>query len=132
MSCNLCKAVFPITLEQARLIGGDQPGVQTIEGDVACERCGYNLRTLKVGGKCPECGEVVRGNRADGAGRAQRRAWFMGVSVLALLGVGFVLGQVRTQYPWGRIASELLFGLAAIAFGARSAGRRILRDGFPP
>lgn len=27
--------------------------------DVACRRCGYNLRTLPLVGKCPECGSAV-------------------------------------------------------------------------
>lgn len=27
--------------------------------DVACRRCGYNLRTLPSAGKCPECGSAV-------------------------------------------------------------------------
>ena len=27
--------------------------------DVACASCGYNLRGLKVSGKCPECGERI-------------------------------------------------------------------------
>ena len=30
-----------------------------ITADVPCVRCGYNLRTLDTGGKCPECGTDV-------------------------------------------------------------------------
>ena len=27
-----------------------------IEDSVFCEKCGYNLRTLRISGRCPECG----------------------------------------------------------------------------
>lgn len=30
-----------------------------ITGDLPCASCGYNLRTLAVSGRCPECGEPV-------------------------------------------------------------------------
>ena len=30
--------------------------------DVACEKCGYSLKTLAVEGNCPECGEAVLGS----------------------------------------------------------------------
>ena len=32
---------------------------ETIDSDLSCARCGYNLRTLVVAGLCPECGEAV-------------------------------------------------------------------------
>lgn len=31
----------------------------TIESDLACIHCGYNLRTLRSGGNCPECGQPI-------------------------------------------------------------------------
>lgn len=31
----------------------------TIDVDVPCSQCGYNLRGLEVGGTCPECGRAV-------------------------------------------------------------------------
>jgi hypothetical protein len=31
----------------------------TVDGDVHCRTCGYNLRTLRTDGKCPECGTDV-------------------------------------------------------------------------
>jgi len=31
----------------------------TIDRDFPCRECGYNLRGLKYGGKCPECGIVI-------------------------------------------------------------------------
>lgn len=40
--------------------------VETIARDIACCRCGYNLRGLGLDGRCPECGEAVE---VSGAGR---------------------------------------------------------------
>jgi hypothetical protein len=31
----------------------------TIETDLPCINCGYNLRTLPLNGKCPECAEAI-------------------------------------------------------------------------
>jgi len=34
-------------------------GEEVVSGDLACSRCGYNLRTMPAGGVCPECGQPV-------------------------------------------------------------------------
>lgn len=31
-----------------------------IEPDLSCDRCGYNLRGLRYGGRCPECGLPIQ------------------------------------------------------------------------
>jgi predicted RNA-binding Zn-ribbon protein involved in translation (DUF1610 family) len=37
--------------------------------DVACIRCGYNLRTLYHDGRCPECdADVIRSNMVAASG----------------------------------------------------------------
>ena len=36
------------------------PADHPLEIDIACVQCGYNLRSLAVGGQCPECGRAVR------------------------------------------------------------------------
>jgi hypothetical protein len=38
---------------------GVQQGTE-IDHDRSCDGCGYNLRGLKVGGQCPECGAAIR------------------------------------------------------------------------
>src|SRR5688572_1470165 len=35
----------------------DPAGV--VVADLSCRRCQYNLRTLSIGGRCPECGLAV-------------------------------------------------------------------------
>ena len=35
------------------------PSRDVIETDRACESCGYNLRGLPLGGRCPECGVPI-------------------------------------------------------------------------
>ncbi len=38
---------------------------RAIEKDRSCPTCGYNLKGLEVGGRCPECGEGIRDEQAD-------------------------------------------------------------------
>lgn len=37
------------------------PGAPTIADDTPCRSCGYNLRGLVIGTRCPECGTVIVG-----------------------------------------------------------------------
>jgi hypothetical protein len=37
----------------------DEMGQTVIDRDVPCRDCGYNLRSLSMGGRCPECGGEV-------------------------------------------------------------------------
>ena len=34
-----------------------------VEDDRQCDQCGYNLRGLRFGGRCPECGTTIRYRR---------------------------------------------------------------------
>jgi hypothetical protein len=47
-------AALPACIDPA-LLDADQ----RVAGDVACVGCGYNLRTLAVDARCPECGQAV-------------------------------------------------------------------------
>ena len=38
---------------------GEARPVEVVREDIACRRCGYNLRGLGEGGQCPECGAPV-------------------------------------------------------------------------
>jgi len=73
-------------------------GGVTIEHDLACVSCGYNLRTLSAAARCPECGSRVSKSLSGGVleddpawlvkvrGGAVLLAWFTG-----LLLAGFAL-----------------------------------------
>jgi hypothetical protein len=68
----LAKIVEPLRAWNGRLIYGVAARVPptgpdgTVTAEVACRRCGYNLRGLHVGGRCPDCalpvGVSVRGD----------------------------------------------------------------------
>ena len=45
--------------------------VETVAGDLICLYCGYNLNTLRLDGRCPECGHAVQ----DSYDSAQRLDW---------------------------------------------------------
>src|SRR3954453_22804586 len=86
---------------------------EAIGDDVACSECGYNLRSLKQGQLCPECGEPVTMSlvmfhfrRASMPGKLEP-AWMQqlleGASlVLLALITSMVLGLwVGSEHLWG-------------------------------
>lgn len=93
-----------------------QGSSQTIEQDMACVRCAYNLRTLAKTGLCPECGlEVARTLAAMEVADARwlrRMTWglqlFFLAAALGLQGVDF------RWNPWHRLllGGATLIGLA--------------------
>ena len=91
------------------------PQARVIE-DLDCAGCGYNLRGLEAGSRCPECSRAVadslyvlrQADRVASALRTLARA-YAGLASVALLGVGAVLGSVGLV--WIGVA---LLGAAAI------------------
>src|SRR5215204_2648374 len=71
---------------------GDSSSIGIVTGDRFCVGCGYNVRTLRWSGKCPECGRSVW----DSVQKALRLAdrmwlrkmqwalWLLAVSVLLM------------------------------------------------
>jgi hypothetical protein len=66
----------------------------SIQDDVPCASCGYNLRGLSPGGKCPECGDSIRAalrfrwmQRPENR-RRQRQGLAMQITAIALAGLG--------------------------------------------
>jgi hypothetical protein len=79
----------------------DPPGV-SLERDVPCRKCGYNLRGLLPEGRCPECGtavgyslqgDLLRFMSPDWVGtlRSGARTIILGVAVIILGIVGLLL-----------------------------------------
>jgi hypothetical protein len=66
------------------------PADSTIDIDLPCSGCGYNLRGLPLGGSCPECGQQVADTFSSARGWS---GWFIRVSQGSLLiGGGFLAG----------------------------------------
>lgn len=56
----------------------------TIVTDRECDHCGYNLKGLSPGGKCPECGKPIRGRSSKTSGFMSDEAPTRFVRVLRL------------------------------------------------
>lgn len=78
---------------------------QPVENDLACASCGYNLRGLTLGMRCPECGaEVSRSARGD---------------LLRFADPDWVgkLASGTSLMRWGIVASMLLGLVGSLAVG---------------
>ncbi|MHC5114010.1 MAG: transposase family protein [Planctomycetota bacterium] len=90
-----------------------------IERDVACSRCGYNLRgRSRREGACPECGASMRdalrpagAERGAGLFRASGRV-VAAVVVVFIFVIAFV---PETWLPRGETAHHLVYGVGAVA-----------------
>lgn len=72
--------------------------------DVKCMRCGYNLRTCRLDGVCPECGVAVWESLPDVVltKPAPSRRWFF-VALGAVYGPGLMVGLVDLFPPVDRL-----------------------------
>lgn len=68
----------------------------TINADVACRKCGYNLRGLKNEGRCPECGTPVGFSTVGDLLRYSDPAWL----TILTRGMSYIL--------WGILVSILV------------------------
>ena len=115
------RAVHSVYNEPA-ILPGREPF--PIEVDWFCRECGYNLRGLMTGGRCPECGEVERYEpprpgeetyndwiRLRGQGISPARSWTV-VFALTLLGGPFaVVGAFMTMH-WVGFLGAVVYGPA--------------------
>ena len=90
-----------------------------IESDRACPSCGYNVRGLRVGDRCPECATPITGAamaRSDTLGSASvaylgqfaRGSMLMGVAAAPFFGLLFLAAFL------GRGGGSLLLGATAL------------------
>src|SRR5438876_3717954 len=81
----------------------------TVATDIACRKCGYNLRGLPISGRCPECGTPVGLSVKGDLLRFSDPGWLRALR----RGVNFIIGAVVVA---------ILGGIAA-AFLVRVLGR---------
>ena len=79
----------------------------TVTADVACIKCEYNLRTLKLDGVCPECGRSVRDSLRPEA------LWLADPSWLGRLRAGFAL------MAWGMVGVCILAPLVSVVVASQ-------------
>jgi len=58
-TCKTCDHVFSLDQRGAELLSAALPVGTTIHIATLCPNCDYNLKTLRIGDACPECGEVI-------------------------------------------------------------------------
>ena len=75
----------------------------TVDDDVHCRTCGYNLRTLRTDGKCPECGEAVSDSIPREWPHAADAKWLSTIRMgLGMSVAGCLAGaaQIDRSTPW--------------------------------
>jgi len=93
----------------------------SIVADVSCRACGYNLRGLKHGGRCPECGlfideKAVTSQVLLPADPGARRTTSAALRIAAVLLVALAILRTATILPFVTIDSVVYSG--ALAFGS--------------
>ena len=81
-------------------------GASSIDKDLACANCNYNLRGLKPGRVCPECGRVIPFDLpmamdpmlGGDAARRSRTLW--GLTLMAVAGVSAVALRIGSAALW--------------------------------
>ena len=113
----------------------------TIEKDLYCTKCGYNLRGLTYVGSCPECSAPIEPAGGDvllSGNDAQRRSWRLGLALAAACLFAavaarlllFVLGfwglspEVASAYLSLGFGLGILWAVAAWLITPAALGRR--------
>src|SRR3954471_17563842 len=87
--------------------GVDTSDLSIVQEDRFCLACGYNVRTLKWSGQCPECGRSVWDSRRKTLQAADRNwlrtiqwgLWLLAASVF-LVGLAFVAARGMSGDRW--------------------------------
>lgn len=110
--CNQCKGIGyenPYSVKEQ-----PEPPPEPITDDQSCHKCGYNVRTLKVGGTCPECGETIMDKFAAESylkWRSAYRQFILGNAVLlCTVVIGLLVGGLQ-GIPFGFAMFFALLGL---------------------
>ncbi len=91
-----------------------EPAVAVVDADVACP-CGYNLRGLSLGGRCPECAlPVEEGLRLFNQpfDAEQLRRVVGGIRLMLIAHVGWLLAVLALAPQWNNFWAYGLLGVA--------------------
>lgn len=131
VQCQLCDFIFSANAETALAETRVEEHGLSIDTDRPCAGCGYNLRTLAVGGQCPECGTVIEARRPrstltpeDEASARGMPLWFH-FSMIATMCVAFYFRKA----PIGAAAIFAAMAAQAGAEGVIVVMRRRVRIG---
>src|SRR5262245_9655685 len=116
--------------------------IPTLQSDVPCENCGYNLRGLPADRVCPECGEVIRfsAHMALAENAEELRHFFRSRQIAKIAkAVGYTVDAIMfvqdgiffTTQVGHRTAKEVCFDLAAYArqyFNDRDEATELLKE----
>jgi DNA-directed RNA polymerase subunit RPC12/RpoP len=115
--CTQCGHIFSLEQDDPSRLPEDEPKGTKIDRDVLCPHCEYDLRSLRVGDRCPECGsEILSQDKArflHARRMGDKWAWAPVVAVLAML----ALGAIYAWVPSFRRIEPYLIVVGAIAVG---------------
>jgi hypothetical protein len=125
----VCKSDAPTqvcVLSMTDVILQSSTTLLVVEGDRACIHCGYNLRTLRQEGNCPECGWAVA--------KSLREASLAGVNVPWLVRAALGLGMLIAAWAAMTVAVTLdasdHFWFTGMALTGGPAGARASLAGY--
>jgi len=81
-----------------------------IDADVRCRRCDYNLRGLRPGGNCPECGETIAASVEGTLLRFSDPTWSKGVALGAEISQGGMALRYMSTFAAATLANESTWG----------------------
>lgn len=94
-----------------------------VRSDLPCFRCGYNLRTLRFDGNCPECGTPIAETSCGDFLRYAPPQWVRGLAE----GVSYLLGSVGVALG---LTAFLLTNLFFDRYSNRDVTQIVLAIGF--
>src|SRR5437763_2552116 len=92
----------------------------SIDADIPCRLCGYDLRGLRRDGRCPECGDAVTLSIAAASASTRRLTLCDPVWLRSLIAgcVAMVVATCLSQVPWQMVpqgaVGDLIRGLGPL------------------
>jgi len=116
LSCVKCGETFGVPPEEALILPQREPAGTEITEERRCPTCSYNLKTLKIGGRCPECGSPIRSGRTIVFGEHRREHSSWDWASICLVGSYIACGLLCAMFPsWRR--PEPVLVLVALTIG---------------